>query len=259
MSDKNKVKEFWQSRAKEKKAADQIVTHRDIWQRSLEIEMIKKFLSKKDRVLDIGCGNGYTTKIISPLVSEIIGMDYSDEMIKRANKNYRPNKKKAIFKVGDVLSLNSSTLGLFDVVISERCLINLKDWNDQKKAITNIATVLKPGGRFIFVEGCQDGRNSLNSMRQKYGLPKMPKVWHNVDFLRDQTITFLEKFFKIKKDLHFGVFDFLARVIHPLLVLPKEPKYDAKINQIAAKLAVDNQEFQKISRILFLVLSKKKN
>jgi hypothetical protein len=37
---------------------------------------------------------------------------------------------------------------------------------------------------------------------------------------------------------------------------PESPTYDSKINQLAAKLAFDRQEFKELSRVVFLVLKK---
>lgn len=255
MKNKN-IKEFWEGRARAVSGSVE-VTHPDIWQRWLEIQMIRKFL-RKVRVLDIGCGNGHTTRLISPHVKEIVGIDYSPEMIKRADKELKKTKEKNIsFFVGDVLSLEKSDFGLFDTAISERCLINLASWAEQKKAIDNIATILKKRGRYIFVEGCKDGRESLNNFREKVGLTRMSKVWHNIDFERTKTLNYLKKYFVVEQDLHFGVYDFVARVIHPLMVVPASPKYDSKFNEVAAKLALNSQEFGGVSRVMFLVLRRK--
>ena len=188
--DSQKCKHFWESRARQKGKSEQELTHPDIWQRWLEIEMIKKFLTRCDRVLDVGCGNGYTTIKIAPLVSEVLGMDSSAAMIKRAKASkstgihtpITPSMSFPQFKVYDVLALNPSIAGLFDVVISERCLINLPSWDDQKRAIRNIAGVLKNGGRFLLIEGSREGRQRLNELRQSVGLESMPVVSHNVDF-----------------------------------------------------------------------------
>ncbi len=256
----SKVKKFWNEKATQKNISPEQVTHRDIWQRWLEIQMIIKFLRKNDRVIDIGCGNGYSTRIFSNFCKEVIGIDYSEDMISRAKEETLKNKglrKPPVFIKCDVLELSPSLAGRFDVAISERCLINLRNFERQKKAIANIASVLKPKGRFIFVEGSDDGRKRLNNFRKKVGLPLMPRVWHNIDFKETEILRYLNQFFTIEDRKYFGVYDFLSRVVHPLLVSPDEPKYDAKINEIAARLAVDREEFKDISRVLFLVLQKK--
>lgn len=247
-----KIKQFWEGRAQEGRR-DNEITHRDIWQRWLEIEYIKAFLNKRARVIDIGCGNGYTTGLIAPLVKEATGIDYSDAMIARA----RHTSPGIVFGVLDVANLKPSDYGIFDIAISERCLINLTSWKDQRKAIGNIASVIKKGGLFLFIEGSQDGRGRLNAMRESVGLKAMPPVWHNLDFEEKRLLAYLKKFFTIEKRLHFGIYDFIARVAHPLLVSPEEPKYEAKINEIAARMALQRQDCRDISRTIFLALKKK--
>ncbi|MFH1759694.1 MAG: class I SAM-dependent methyltransferase [bacterium] len=151
----NKIRKHWQKQAQNRKSQENQVTCRDIWQRWLEVEMIKKYIKGAKRVLDVGCGNGYTTRQIAPLVSEVLGIDYSADMISRADKELKksPSIKNISFKVADVTKLNKNELGTFNAAVSERCLINLASWEAQKKAIVNIASVIKKGGIFIFSEG----------------------------------------------------------------------------------------------------------
>ena len=257
----HKVKEFWEERAGTQDISPGAVTHRDVWQRWLEIEMIKRWIKGSGRVLDIGCGNGYTTKRIAPLVEEILGIDYSEEMIARAVREDDPDesvgRRTATFEVGDVLALTPSTFGVFDAVISERCLINLSSSSEQQQAIATIASILKPGGLFVFIEGCKDGRAELNRVRKTVGLEEMPLVWHNIDFDEMATLEYLSSLFTIRHRLHFGLYDFVSRVVHPLTVAPESPKYDCRINEVAAKLALSCQEFGSISRTLFLVLERR--
>jgi hypothetical protein len=82
----------------------------------------------------------------------------------------------------------------------------------------------------------------------------MPKVWHNVDFVEARLLEALAPMFRVEERRHFGVYDFVARVVHPLLVAPEAPRYDARINQIAATLALDRQDCADLSRVVFLVL-----
>jgi SAM-dependent methyltransferase len=136
-------------------------------------------------------------------------------------------------------------------------LINLAGWPEQQQALRNIAGMLKPGGRFLFLEGLADGRDGLNRMRVASGLEPMPKVWHNVDFVEHELRAFLEPLFTVLERRHFGVYDFVARIVHPLLVAPDAPQYEARINEIGAQLALNSQEYGEISRVLFLVLERR--
>ena len=259
------VKAFWDRRAQDPSNNDSEVTHRDIWQRWLEIETLKRYLHSEDRLLDVGCGAGYTTRLLAPLVREAVGVDYSESMIERARAS--AGQKTLTFEVSDVMSLQPGTprtsgppgtsLGVFDVAVSSRCLINLAGWPEQQHALRNIAGMLKPGGRFLFLEGLADGRDGLNRMRVASGLEPMPKVWHNVDFVEEQLRAFLEPLFIIRERRHFGVYDFVARIVHPLLVAPDAPQYEARINEIGARLALDSQGHGEISRVVFLVLERR--
>lgn len=252
----DQVKELWQSRAREASVGEGEVTHRDVWQRWLEIETIKRFLAPDDRLLDAGCGNGYTSRAVTPLVRETVGIDFSDAMIDRARRA-GAGASNLRFEVCDVRALDPARLGLFDVAISERCLINLSNWQEQQQAIAQLAGVLRAGGRLIFVEGWADGRQRLNEMRERMGLERMPDVWHNVDFEERRLLPYLERFFDVEERRHFGVYDFVARVVHPLVVSPEPPVYDSRFNEVAARLAVESQAFADLSRVLFLVLKRK--
>lgn len=253
----SRVKNFWETRAQDQSLTDAEATHSDVWQRWLEIETIKPFLRATDSMVDVGCGSGYATRLLAPLVRDTLGVDFSESMIARARVAAagKPNLR---FEVGNALDLDAKALGSFDVALSVRCLINLESWELQQRAIENIARLLKPGGRFIFVEGLADGRRNLNALRSQMGLSEMPKVWHNVDFEESQLMPYLDRFFTLGARRHFGVYDFVSRVVHPMAVAPESPVYDSAINRTAAQLAVHLQDFGPVSRVAFLVLERRR-
>jgi SAM-dependent methyltransferase len=252
----SQVKKFWETRAQDQSLTDAEATHSDVWQRWLEIETIKPFLRATDSMVDVGCGSGYATRLLAPLVRETLGIDFSEGMIERA-RVAAAGTSHLRFEVGNALELDVKTLGAFDVALSVRCLINLESWELQQRAIENIARLLKPGGRFIFVEGLADGRRNLNAMRAQMGLSEMPRVWHNVDFEEAQLMPFLDRFFTLDARRHFGVYDFVSRIVHPMAVAPEPPVYDSAINRTAAQLAVRLQDFGAVSRVAFLVLARR--
>ena len=252
----SQIKDFWDRRAADPSLDQSEVTHPDVWQRWLEIEMVKRWLGPDDVALDVGCGSGYATRQFAPLVAAITGMDCSEAMIRRALESAgRPANAK--FSVGDVLQLSPAETGSFDVVTTIRCLINLPSWDDQKQALQNIASVVKPGGRLIFVEGCRDGRNALDAMRRVLGLETMPTVWHNRDFDRKETLALLSQWFDVVEERGIGLYDLIARVAHPLMVAPAAPQYQARINEVAAAITLHRQACNDISRVLVLLLRRK--
>ena len=105
-------------------------------------------IKEGDVVLDLGSGAGNDVFIARSIVGEsgrVIGIDMTEEMIKKANAN---NKKLGYenveFKLGEIeaLPLESNTA---DVVISN-CVLNLVP--DKAKAFSEIYRVLKPGAHF---------------------------------------------------------------------------------------------------------------
>lgn len=229
------IKAFWETRAEDQASDEELVTHRDRNQRLLENELILQDLPKGKRVLDIGCGNGYSTGIFAERSAFVLGIDYSEAMIKRASNKFAgvPNVG---FQVQDALALDLPAAE-FDVAISQRCLINLVSWEAQQQALANIARVLKPGGLFFFQEGTQQGRATLNRVRESFGLSIMPPVDFNLDFDEGKLWPFLNQFYSVIKVRRLGLYDLVSRVVHPLTVRPAEPQYDAKINQVAAQVS----------------------
>ena len=64
-------------------------------------------------------------------------------------------------------------------------------------------------------------------MRTQMGLAEMPTVWHNVDFEEAQLMPYLDRFFTLEARRHFGVYDFVSRIVHPMAVAPESPVYDS--------------------------------
>jgi ubiquinone/menaquinone biosynthesis C-methylase UbiE len=240
------IKSFWKDRALNPNLAEENVTHPDRYQRFLEIRVLLQYLPRGQRILDIGCGNGFSTAIFSKYANQIIGVDYSASMVERAKKKFGqlPNVE---FEVQNVLDLRFPSMS-FDIVICQRCLINLVTWEAQQKAITEIFTVLKPGGCFFLQEGTCQGRERLNQVREILGLSRMPPVPYNLDFDEEKLWPFIRQYFEIVEVRRFGIYDLISRVLHPLLVRPEEPLYDSRINEIASEIAAKLPGVDELSR-----------
>jgi SAM-dependent methyltransferase len=97
---------------------------------------------KNSKILDVGCGTGRHLALFDGS-NELHGLDLSESMLAEAAvKN--PSAK---FCSGSADSLPYPD-GTFDVVMSSRVLQHLKD---QKKAVSEMARVLKPGGRLVLL------------------------------------------------------------------------------------------------------------
>ena len=150
--------------------------------RKLEIQTIVKYLPDGASVIDLGCGNGYSTyEFAARRNVTVVGVDYSNEMIFNANRSLEEHSNNEIvnrlqFKQADVMNLSTIEKDTFDVAITERCLINLTSWEDQQKAIDQVRDVLKVGGLFIMLEGFIQGLYNLNQQRRKFGLEDIKVV-----------------------------------------------------------------------------------
>jgi SAM-dependent methyltransferase len=216
-------------------------------QRLLEIDEALRYIPAGQRILDIGCGNGYSTAIFARQAEHVVAIDYSEPMIARAKSEYG-NVPNISFEVRDILSPLPYPAKSFGVAVAQRCLINLATWENQQKAIEHIARVLRPGGYFVMQEGTRQGRERLNQLRQQLGLTRMPDVPFNADLDEVTLWPFLRRYFEIVQVRRYGLYDVVARVVNPLLVAPAEPDYEAKINDIARQLAAATDAAGEVSR-----------
>lgn len=104
---------------------------------------IKRYLPKKGLILDLGCGEGYGTKIISQYVKKIIGLDIEKETIEHASKKYQ--SKNCIFELYDGVKIPYKS-NTFDAVISFQVIEHIQ--NDLNY-ISEVYKVLKKNGIFI--------------------------------------------------------------------------------------------------------------
>jgi SAM-dependent methyltransferase len=106
--------------------------------------LFDNYLQKKDKVLDLGCGNGrYMESFLAKKV-DYIGMDESRPLIEIAKKKY----PKEQFIVGSALDLPFPG-GDFDKVFSLAVLHHIPSRGLRQKFFAEIFRVLKPQGAMV--------------------------------------------------------------------------------------------------------------
>ncbi len=93
------------------------------------------------RVLDLGCGSGFTGVALKPMARELIGVDLSPDMIELA-------RKRGVYdslEVAEITNWLESSAGRFDLISCCDCLIY---FGDLKRIVAAAARGLKPGGIF---------------------------------------------------------------------------------------------------------------
>jgi hypothetical protein len=81
-----------------------------------------------------------------------------------------------------------------------------------------------------------------------FGLRRMPAVSYNLDFDEEKLWLFLRQHFDIVEVRRFGLYDLISRVVHPLLVCPSEPQYDARINEVAWHICAKMEGVDELAR-----------
>ncbi len=94
------------------------------------------------RVLDIGCGEGRFCRMLNARGAEITGLDCTRPLIEEAQKRDADGK----YLIADAVNLPFPAAS-FDVCISYIALVDIQDF---RRAIAEMARVLKHGGRVIF-------------------------------------------------------------------------------------------------------------
>ena len=110
-----------------------------------ELEQIKK-LSKKEtgnKILDIGCGTGYSVKIFTDAKYDIVGLDKSEDMISKAESNY----PKCEFMVEDFLTSNMFDYDSYSHIL---CLgKTIYEIKDKELFFENCSSILSKDGFLI--------------------------------------------------------------------------------------------------------------
>ena len=116
-------------------------TRKFVWK---DLGYLKRFCSKGDKVLDLGCGNGRLTELLAGIGIDYTGIDSSENLINLALKAY-PEKS---FSVADALSLPFAK-NSFDKVFSIAVLHHIPSKQLRLKFFSECQKVLKPEGLLI--------------------------------------------------------------------------------------------------------------
>ncbi|MBW2148406.1 MAG: class I SAM-dependent methyltransferase [Deltaproteobacteria bacterium] len=242
----NKILQYWESQA-QKLGTDPRATTQDFWLRKIEIRVISsilEFLGDHLHVLDVGCGNGYSILelVRAHNTHRFVGVDFSGNMIGNARHaaDSLPEdlKKRTEFKQASVLDL-AAFKNLFDVVISDRCLINLSCKKEQWRGLCEIRRALKPQGHAIVIENFKRAHENMNKVRNTLGLPAIPIRWHNLYFDEEEFLEMCSQLFEVRKVVPISsTYYLITRIVYSKLcqLEGREPDYDHKVYEVASQL-----------------------
>jgi SAM-dependent methyltransferase len=115
----------------------------DMAQLRLMADMLKDQGAR--RIIDLGCGNGMISEHIGDMLGAfVLGVDFSDPTIARANERVRDKSERMIFVAGDIGGMDPGKAGAFDAALAVDSLYFVADLH---KAVGSIRNILRPSGR----------------------------------------------------------------------------------------------------------------
>ena len=224
------IRDFWRQQAVEHGPSPSVSwsDHRVI---EMEIRELVQRLDDGDKVLDVGCANGYSTvQLASQKTIQIRGIDYLPEMIEQARASMRSLPSsipgKIDFDVGSIMAIPEPT-GAYDKVVVVRVVINLGEWSNQLTALRECARVLKPGGVLLLSEATIQGWSKLNDLRREWDLPDIPMPGFNSYLDEQKVIDFMAEELELMELVNFASTYFVGtRLLKPLLARALGGKMD---------------------------------
>ena len=100
-------------------------------------------------VADLACGTGSLTALVARLGHRVMGVDLARNMVDRARTKSAQFGERVTIRQGDV-SVPQLEPGSVDVILARHILWTL---TDPQAALASWRSLLRPGGRFLLVEG----------------------------------------------------------------------------------------------------------
>lgn len=144
-------------------------------------EVLESYINSTDKVLEIGFGEGYGTKMISRFADSVIGLDVNEEAVNYAGKRYGSDNCSFEHFDGDRIPFENEE---FDAVVSYQVIEHIE--ND-KQYLEEIARVLKKGGTLL-----------LTTPNRRHRLEPEQEPWnpfHIREYSASQLSSLLEEIF----------------------------------------------------------------
>ena len=103
-----------------------------------------------ERLLDVACGNGLTSRRLALAQAQVTAFDFSEAMIDLARKKQRSGLPEIDYRVIDATdrqALLALGAGSFEGAL---CNMALMDMAEIDPLMSALASLLRPGGRFVF-------------------------------------------------------------------------------------------------------------
>lgn len=135
---RQRMREFYETSESYKSLLD---AHDEVYLRHY-VELVTRFARSDSKILDLGCGNGISARVLNQTGFDVVGTDISPLFLEEARNWENPKLR---YEVCDVLELpfdNDS----FDVICSNELIEHLPD---VETALTEMIRVVRKDGRIV--------------------------------------------------------------------------------------------------------------
>ena len=106
------------------------------------VELVIRYALPRCKILDLGCGNGISARLLNQADFDVVGTDISPLFLKEARNWENPSLR---YQVCDVLELPFES-DTFDVICSNELVEHLPD---VETALSEMIRVVRKGGRIV--------------------------------------------------------------------------------------------------------------
>ena len=135
------------------------------------------------RVLDVGCGTGYFSRLIARTLGPngvVVGIDQSESMIQYARQK-AASIRNCEFQLGAAEAL-PAPIDYFDVVVSSLVLHHLPE-DVRLRALEEMLRVLRRGGGLVVAEARNPRHGVLGVLARAHGYDRMAQQVERLDLL----------------------------------------------------------------------------
>lgn len=105
------------------------------------------------RMLDLGCGDGYYSRLMAEVGADVVGVDFSQEFIDLAKKQEQKQPKGIRYFCGDIAKMDFLPSGETDGAVADFVFVTIPTQEKYIQAIREVHRVLKKGGTVLISKG----------------------------------------------------------------------------------------------------------